>query len=254
MRPDTTTLGESLTRAGGETDADLRLRQLRDEIAPYLGPHWNLHSNVFLKRVTLSRLLYLNHIYSLIRDVPGVICEFGVQWGATLATLMNLRGIYEPYNYSRTIIGFDTFEGFAATGARDGTEVAAGDYRTMDEYRDKLEEVLKLHESFSPLSHIKKFELVKGDASTTVPEWLDTNKHAVVALALFDMDLYAPTRSVIEAIQPRLTRGSVLVFDELNCSRFPGETQAVIETLGLGGLRLRREPNQPYCAWAVWGE
>ena len=38
--------------------------------------------------------------------------EFGVRYGQVLSTLLNLRGIYEPYNYLREIIGFDTFEGF----------------------------------------------------------------------------------------------------------------------------------------------
>jgi hypothetical protein len=68
------------------------------------------------------------------------------------------------------------------------------------------------------------------------------------------MDLYKPTRDVLETILPRLTRGSVLVFDELNCPRFPGETTALAEVLGLDNLRLRRDPHQPYCAWAIWGD
>ena len=82
MKPEKKTkLGESLNRTNTETDADARLYQLRDAIAPHMGPHWNLHSNLFVKRIALSRLLYLNKLYSLILDVPGVICEFGVQWG-----------------------------------------------------------------------------------------------------------------------------------------------------------------------------
>ena len=68
------------------------------------------------------------------------------------------------------------------------------------------------------------------------------------------MDLYKPTKNVLELILPRLTKGSLLVFDELNSETFPGETRAVIEVLGLNNLRLRRNPNQPICAWAVFGE
>ena len=249
-----TTLGESLNRTTSESDADTQLHDLRDQITPHMGPHWNLHSNVFLKRIALSRLLYLDTIYAHILDVPGVICEFGVQWGATLATLANLRGIYEPFNYSRTIVGFDTFSGFSSTDAKDGALVAKGDYSTMNDYAVELEKIMQLHESFSPLPHIKKFELVKGDASQTVPAWLDQNPHAIISLAIFDMDVYKPTKDALNAILPRLTKGSVLVFDELNCPRFPGETQAVSEILGLDNLRLRRDPHQPFCAWAVWGD
>ena len=38
--------------------------------------------------------------------------EFGVQYGLSLSLLLKLRSIYEPFNYSREIIIFDTFEGF----------------------------------------------------------------------------------------------------------------------------------------------
>ena len=51
---------------------------------------------------------------------------------------------------------------------------------------------------------------------------------------------------------PRLTKGSLLVFDELNSSTFPGETRALAEVVGLGNLRLQRNPNAPNCAWAIW--
>jgi len=249
-----TKLGESLNRTGSEAEADQRLHALHEAIIPHMGPHWNLHANLFAKRIALSRLLYLNKIYSLILDVPGVICEFGVQWGTTLATLANLRGIHEPYNYSRTIIGFDTFTGIdGINNEKDGALVAKGDYSTMAEYEVKLEEIMAVHESLSPLPHIKKFELVKGDASKTAPAWLAKNPHAIVSLAIFDMDVYKPTKDVLSAIMPRLVKGSVLVFDELNCPRFPGETQAVAEVIGLNNLSLKRDPNQPFCSWAVWG-
>jgi hypothetical protein len=248
-----TQLGESITRTSAEQDADGRLRALKDAVAPQMGPHWNLHSNLFMKRIALSRLLYLDRLYRQALGVPGIICEFGVQWGATLATLANLRGMHEPYNYSRLIVGFDTFSGFAAVDAKDGDKVAKGDYATMKNYEAQLEEIMQIHESASPLPHIKKFELVKGDASQTAPAWFEKNPHAIVSMAIFDMDVYKPTKDALAAVLPRLVKGSVLVFDELNCPRFPGETEAVMEVIGLNSLKLHRDPHQPYCAWAVWG-
>jgi hypothetical protein len=95
---------------------------------------------------------------------------------------------------------------------------------------------------------------VKGDVSATLPDWLEKNPQAVVSMAIFDMDVFKPTRDALELVLPRLTRGSLLVFDELNCPHFPGETRALDEIVGIGNLRLRRFPHQPYCAWAVWGE
>lgn len=249
-----TQLGESIHKSSAEVDRGQRLFDLRGEFSPLMGPHWNVHSNVFVDRIALSRLLYLSKLYPLILNVPGVICEFGVQWGATLATLLNLRGIHEPYNYSRKIVGFDTFQGFVATHPEDGDKAAVGDYATTQNYQARLAEILALHEANAPIGHIKKHELVAGDASTTVPEWLARNEQAIVSMAIFDMDVYQPTRDALRAILPRLVKGSLLVFDELNCPQFPGETSAVMEVLGLNQLRLQRDPHQPFCAWAVWGE
>lgn len=103
------------------------------------------------------------------------------------------------------------------------------------------------------MSHIRKHELVKGDASKTVAEWLDRNPRAIISLAIFEMDGYKPTRDVLEMVIPRLVKGSILVFDEINCLQFPGETLAVQEILRLSNLRLQRHPHQTYCAWAEFG-
>ena len=218
------------------------------------GAAWEYHLPLFITRQALSRQLYFDQLYRQILDVPGVICEFGVQWGASLATLANLRGIHEPYNYSRHLYGFDTFSGFAAVSSKDGEACEVGDYSVVTGYEAELARILSMHENNSPLSHIEKTHLVKGDARVTVPDWLKGNPHAVIAMAIFDMDVYLPTKEVLGVILPRLTRGSVLVFDELNCPQFPGETQALSEVLGLDRLRLRRTPHQPYCAWAIWGD
>jgi hypothetical protein len=247
--------GEFTQRGDAEAENDVRLNALarRRYQDGGFGSQWNYHSTLFLKRQALSRLLYLDHIYQRILQTPGVICEFGVHWGATMSQLCNLRGMHEPFNYSRVIHGFDTFAGFPGVDSKDGGLVAAGDYSTSAGYETELEELLTLQESFSPLAHLKKFRLIKGDVAQTLPAWLDQNPHAVIAMAIFDMDIYQPTKTALELILPRLTKGSLLVFDELNCEFFPGETRAVAETLGLNNLRLQRFPHQPFCAFAEFG-
>jgi hypothetical protein len=164
-----------------------------------------------------------------------------------------LRGIYEPFNHARRIYGFDTFEGFPGVTEQDGGYSRAGDYATTLGYENELAETLRLHESFSPIPHIEKFELVKGDASVTVPLWLERNPHAIISMAIFDMDIFKPTKDVLEAIKPRLVKGSILVFDQLNCPHWPGETRALDEVLGLNNIRLQRTRFEPYTAYAEFG-
>ena len=246
--------GELSSRSQQESMLDARLLSLSKELLPQYGGNWGVHNLVTLKRLALSRIIYYCELYQKIINVPGVICEFGVQWGATLALLQNLRGMYEPYNVSRKIIGFDTFEGFATIDGKDGDFAKVGDYKSLPGYEEILDEILGIHENFSPISHIKKYELVKGDASQTIGIWLEKNPYAIVSMAIFDMDVYKPTKDVLEKIIPRLVKGSLLVFDELNCQHFPGETTAVQEVLGLNNITLKRHPHQSYCAWAVFGE
>jgi hypothetical protein len=248
--------GEFTQRSGAEAENDQALYEIAQSryASNAFGSQWNYHSTVFMKRQVLSRLLYQDQLYRSIINVPGVICEFGVHWGATIATLCNLRGIYEPYNHSRRIFGFDTFSGFVGVDEKDGGFSSDGDYSTSTGYEDELSTLLSLHESFSPIPQIQKFELVKGDVTETLPVWIEKNPHAIISMAIFDMDIYKPTRAALELILPRLTKGSLLVFDELNCPHFPGETEAVNEVLGLNNIRLQRTPLQPYCAFAVYGE
>jgi hypothetical protein len=215
-----------------------------DELANNLG--------LYLTRQSLSRLLFMHELYRMILEVHGVVMEFGVRWGQNLSLFQSFRGMYEPFNYSRMVVGFDTFEGFPAVDAQDGgAGIKAGDYAVSKDWQGRLEALLEAHEQLSPLAQKKKHVLVKGDASQTIHRYLEENPQTVVALAYFDFDLYAPTKACLEAILPRLTKGSVVAFDELNCPDYPGETLAVMETIGLSRWAIRRSPLNPYCSYAV---
>ena len=107
-----------------------------------------------------------------------------------------------------------------------------------------------MHEQNSPINNIKKFELVKGDATQTLPKYLKKNPQTLISLAIFDMDVYYPTKKVLKKILSRMYKGSVLVFDELNSKDHPGETQALLETLNIKKLKLKNfygTGNASYC-------
>ena len=79
-------------------------------------PEEQILSNLglFLNSKTLSRVLFMDHIYKQIVDVPGIIVEFGTRWGQNVSLFSALCGIYEPFNRHRKIVAFDTFVGFQA--------------------------------------------------------------------------------------------------------------------------------------------
>jgi hypothetical protein len=200
------------------------------------------NSGLFVKRQDLTKQLFLNDIYTKILNTHGVIMEFGVRWGQNLVTLNNLRGIHEPFNYSRKIIGFDTFSGFSNVDEKDGGHkiIKEGAFSVTENYEDYLEQVLAYHESENPLSHIKKNTIIKGNAVKTLEKYLKEQPETIIALAYFDFDIYEPTQKCLELIKPFLTKGSIIGFDELNDPQFPGETVALKEVFGLNNVRIKR--------------
>ena len=228
---------------------DEKFKDLAINVIHDSGENWSINSLSVMKRNSIARIVYYYELYQKCINVPGVICEFGVHWGAGISTLLNLRSILEPYNSSRHIIGFDTFEGFASTHSKDGENLQDGDYETPSGYEKILSKILEYHESIAPFPEVRKHQLVKGNVLDTVPIWLNDNPHASISMAVFDMDIYTPTKATLELILDRMPKGALLVFDEFNCPFFPGETQAVNEVLGIRNLRLQKHPLQTYCAF-----
>ena len=206
---------------------------------------------LFIKRQDMSRLITVYEIYKKIINVHGSIFEFGVRWGQNLALFHSFRGMLEPFNFNRKIVGFDTFSGFPSVSEEDKKTIKCGEMGVTENYEDFLEKVLECHERESPISHIKKFELVKGDAIRTCKEYLENNPETIVSLAYFDFDLYEPTKVCLELIKNRLVKGSVIVFDELNQPDWPGETVALNEVIGLNGIQLKRFPYNPNVSYFV---
>ncbi|MFS0575528.1 crotonobetainyl-CoA--carnitine CoA-transferase [Sporosarcina sp. 179-K 3D1 HS] len=214
-----------------------------DEVLTNLG--------LFINRQTLSRIIFMNELYQKIVNVHGVVMEFGVRWGQNLALFESFRGMYEPFNFTRKIIGFDTFEGFPTIHEKDGNLNKINDYSVTDGYEKYLEKILQYHENESPISHIKKFELIKGDATKTLAKYLEKNPETLIAFAYFDFDLYEPTKACLQLIKDRLVKGSIIGFDELNHPKFPGETLAFMEVLGANNYTLHRSILSPYMSYVI---
>ncbi|QHC20459.1 class I SAM-dependent methyltransferase [Streptomyces sp. GS7] len=240
-----------------ERDSRLRLTELLAETP--IPPEYLIDNlPVYLRRNQLADLLAMDALYRMITDVPGVIMEFGVLHGRHLATFTALRSIYEPYNSLRRIIGFDTFTGFPSDIAeidRATPSAHPGRFAVPENEVDHLREVLRAHEANEPWGHTQRSFVVQGDVRKTVPEYLQENPETIVSLAYFDLDLYEPTRELLEVVRPHLVKGSILAFDELTHPKWPGETTALREFMELGNAKLRqlttRENPVVYLEWGA---
>ena len=191
-------------------------------------------------------------LFKLILPVKGSIVECGVFRGFSLMSWAKLSSILEPENLTRRIYGFDSFNGFPSVSSNDrtGSGVAeVGDFQTSS--YDELIELLRVYDQDRFLGHIPKVQLIRGDASKTIPEFVQQNRHLLVSLLFIDLDLYEPTKTALEHILPRMPKGSIVAFDELDNPIWPGETEALLEKMQLNRLKIQRLEWDPYIGFAV---
>ena len=208
----------------------------------------------YVSRQSIAKFLTKYEIFKHILHINGSIVECGVLHGAGLLAWAKLSSILEPVNHTRRIIGFDTFEGFPDLHENDTATGTSSHFKKGGLKGSEYESVLRAIEIFDlnrPLQHIPKVELVKGDIIHTAERYIKENPHIVISLLYLDLDLYAPTKKALEVFLPRMPKGSVICFDELNAKMFPGETMAVHEILELNRLKIIRFTFDSYVSYAV---
>ncbi|GAN35077.1 MAG: class I SAM-dependent methyltransferase [Candidatus Brocadia sp. AMX2] len=192
-------------------------------------------------------------LFRKILHVHGSIVECGVLYGGGLMAWAQLSEIFEPLNHLRNIIGFDTFAGFVSFSEMDKTGTAFQGKNgglAIDTYDDLLNSIA-LYNKNRFLNHIEKVKLVKGDVAESLPTYLKTNPHLVVSLLYLDFDIYEPTVVALKHLIPRIPKGGIIAFDELNHEVWPGETIAVMQEIGLNKLRIERFPFGSTMSYAV---
>ena len=207
----------------------------------------------YVPRQSLAVFLAKNEMFKRVLGVHGHVVECGVHLGGGLLTWAQMSAIYEPINHVRRVVGFDTFEGFPGLHPQDGQPALeyakAGGLATGAQ--EDIQESVRLYDLNRPIGHIGRVELVTGNAVKTIPAYVDANPHLVVAMLFLDFDLYEPTKVAIETFLPRMPRGAIIAFDELNQRNWPGETKAVLDTAGIRNLRIERYPFTPQLSYAV---
>jgi len=208
----------------------------------------------YATRQSIAKFLTKYELFKMILSINGSIVEGGVLHGGGTLAWAKLSSILEPTNHTRKIIGFDTFDGFPSihdkdqTGS-DGSLIEKGALRGSS--FDDVTNAVRVYDLNRPLSHIPKVELVKGDIAKTCEKYVKENPHLVVSLLYLDVDLYEPTKILLENFYPKMPKGAVIVFDELNAKMFPGETRAVDEVLGIKNIKIERFYFDSYVSYVV---
>ena len=210
----------------------------------------------FVDRRDVAKFLNRYEIFKKQINIHGSVVECGVNLGAGFFSWLHFSSILEPYNSSRHIYGFDTFSGFESL---DNKKDKGGIYLKKSKFKkfnndlkkDNILESLKIQNENRPLNHLNKLYLIKGDIKKTFPVFLKKNPHLIVSLLHIDLDIYEPTKIVLELIKPRLVKGCIIAFDDLNAKEGPGETLALLETIGLSKYKLIRNEFDSYLSYLV---
>jgi len=210
----------------------------------------------YIRRQAMARFMARYEIFKKSLHIKGSVIECGVHHGGGVMAWAKLSATLEPVAFNRHIYGFDTFEGFPSVHDKDKAEqdypeLREGAFYSHDNILDELNECIAEYDENRFIQQYDKVKLIKGDATKTIPEFAKNNQHLVVSLLYLDFDLYEPTKVALEHFLPRMPKGAVLAFDEINNDHWPGETMAMLEAFGgsLNDYKIEKfefEPNMAY--------
>jgi len=204
---------------------------------------------LWIDRRTFTNILTKIELFNLAKNVQGSIVECGVYQGNGLSTYYHLSSILEPVAFNRKIIGFDTFEGFP--GVSDSDLSFIPDKHLSDVNFQRLVKAVEINDMNRNLGHIPKIELVKGDATKTIPQYLESHPELIISLLYLDFDIYEPTKIALKYLLHLVPKGGVVGFDELNQKKWQGESIAMKEALNLSRISLRKFEFDPHVSYFV---
>ncbi len=230
------------------TEQEQAYHQERERLARSVDPIQIADSPfLFARRQAVADLVARVELCLMARDVGGHFIECGLNKGNGLMLLAHISSVIEPYAINRRIIGFDTFAGFRSLTDEDPSDLSEVDFSASGE--ETLRAALDLFDMNRAVGHMRKVELVKGDATATIPEFVERTSDLTIAMLYLDFDLYEPTRVALEHFLPLVAKGGVVAFDEFNYEKFGGETKAARQALCMNDVELKRFYYAPFICY-----
>lgn len=187
----------------------------------------------------LRKLLVRHELFSMSLDVPGDIVECGVFKGAGLFTWLKFLTIHAPGSAKR-VIGFDTFDAFAAANAATDAAVVQAFVAETGHGGTSIDALLAKVAAAGIAR--ERCELVAGDVRRTTAIYASDNPGFRISLLHMDLDLGEPTLFALKALWPRVTPGGVVVFDEYAVPRW-SESEGVDRFFADKRVRMRTLPH-----------
>lgn len=186
---------------------------------------WDYENGFYLTSDTcrIGKQIAHYELYKKIINTPGEVLEFGVYKGTSIIRFATYRDLLEN-TYSRKIVGFDIFGKFPKTDNVDDDDF-------ITKFENQGGDGIRKGdlECFLSNKGLNNIDLIEGDILNTLDEYLEQNKHIKIALLHIDVDVYKPTKFILEKLYHRVVPGGVIVLDDY--ARVKGATDAIDEFL-----------------------
>ncbi len=193
----------------------------------------------------VTKLIVMYEMFKRIVNIHGSIVEIGVLEGFDIFALAHLSEIFEPRNYTRTIFGFDTFEGYPKLKNKkvDKNDVLDNSMNIPKTFSfDLIQKCVDLYNDSIIFNQFKKLHLIKGDVLKTIPQFVKDHSDLIVSMIICHCGVYKPTLNSLSTLYSRMPKGGVVVFGTANFPEIPGETKAIQDALGISNIKLERLP------------
>ena len=170
----------------------------------------------------ISKIIIQYELFLKTQKIKGDIVECGVFKGTSLIRFGIFRDILK--NKSKKLIGFDTFGKFPSAGFSKDVKQRKKFLEQSGGESISKKQLLKI---LNEKKISKNIELVEGDIIKTLPKYVKKYPNMKISLLNLDVDLFEPTKIILENLFPKIVKGGIIILDDYNI--FPGETKAVKE-------------------------
>lgn len=168
--------------------------------------------------------------------VRGEIVEFGIFKGNSFFRWIKFRDLLEQTS-SRKVIGFDIFGDFPEAHFVD--DKAKRDAFVAETNGGRSISFEEINELLNQQGLNKNVDIIKGDILLTLDEYLEKNTHLKISLLHIDVDLYEPSKYILEKLYEKVTKGGIIIFDDYGA--FAGTNKAVDDFFS-NGIEVKKLP------------
>ena len=181
----------------------------------------------------IEKIILQYEVFKSASRIQGDIIEFGVFKGISFLRLALFKKMLCK---NKSLFGFDTFDQFPKANNKIDQKQRI---KFIKEAGPKSVTVSSLKNFLKKKNCHHKTTLVKGNIFESLPKFFTKNKKKRFSLVNLDLDLYEPTKFVLENIYSKISKNGYLILDNYNS--FFGETKAVDEFCKKNSIKIKKK-------------